>query len=289
MTAVISGIDHLLIAVSDLDRAAAAYRRLGFTLSPRALHSAEMGTANHTIMLERDYFELLAVLVPTERNVRWREALMAGEGVAGLAIATPEAAAARAAWLEAGLLPSEIVDFSRQVDRPRGRKMEARFEIVSLAKGTTPGASIFACAQLTREAVWLPELVVHPNTASSILKLAVSTPELAETAKSWRRALPGSTATAIDGGVQIRIGNHLVDLLEPQAAARRYRLTMPLDRPKAVAIDFAVDNFETCRAILGRNAIQAQFDGDVARISVDHACGVAITMLPAVLPLTADG
>src|SRR5947209_5881545 len=54
----ISGIDHLVIGVNDLDRAKAAYRRLGFKLSPRAVHSAAMGTANHTIMLERDYFEL---------------------------------------------------------------------------------------------------------------------------------------------------------------------------------------------------------------------------------------
>src|SRR5260221_10537976 len=114
MNPAISGIDHLLIAVSDLDRAAAAYRRLGFTLSPRALHSAAMGTANHTIMLERDYFELLAVLAPTERNLRWREALAAGDGIAGMAVATASAAASRAAWLEAGLSPSEIVSFSRQ-------------------------------------------------------------------------------------------------------------------------------------------------------------------------------
>jgi catechol 2,3-dioxygenase-like lactoylglutathione lyase family enzyme len=65
MPAAITGIDHVVIAVDDLDRAEAAYRRLGFTLSPRAVHSATMGTANHTIMLEHDYFELLAVLTPT--------------------------------------------------------------------------------------------------------------------------------------------------------------------------------------------------------------------------------
>ena len=75
----IGGIDHLVIAVSDLDRAAQAYRRLGFTLSPRAVHSAHMGTANHTIMLARDYFEVLGVLAPTKADARWRNALAQGD------------------------------------------------------------------------------------------------------------------------------------------------------------------------------------------------------------------
>src|SRR5579872_1241381 len=105
MTSAITGIDHVVIAVRDLDRAEAAYRRLGFVLSPRAVHSAQMGSANHTIMLAEDYFELLTMLTATERNIRWREALAAGEGVAGIAAATPNAAAAREAWQAAGLRP----------------------------------------------------------------------------------------------------------------------------------------------------------------------------------------
>jgi catechol 2,3-dioxygenase-like lactoylglutathione lyase family enzyme len=152
----ISGIDHLLIVVGDLDRAAATYRRLGFTLSPRAVHSAHMGTANHTIMLERDYFELLTVLAPTPANAKWRQALGDGEGLAGLAAATSSAAAAGAAWRDAGFAASDILAFARGVERADGIRMEARFEVVTLPDGAVPAMSIFACAQLTRDAVWLP-------------------------------------------------------------------------------------------------------------------------------------
>src|SRR5258708_36315876 len=134
MTAAIMGIDHVVIAVNDLDRAAAAYRRLGFTLSPRAMHSAAMGTANHTIMLEDDYFELLSVLTPTDRNARWREALADGEGVVGLAAATSGALAAHTAWLQAGLSAGDLVAFSRPVERPGRIHTGARFEAVSLPK-----------------------------------------------------------------------------------------------------------------------------------------------------------
>ena len=204
MTTAISDIDHIVIAVSDLDRASATYRRLGFTLSPRALHSASMGTANHTIMLQHDYFELLTVLTATERNLRWREALALGEGVAGLALVPTSAAAARDAWRGQGFNPSELVSFSRPVDRPGGSRMEARFEIVSLPKGSVPGASVFACAQLTRDAVWLPELMRHANTATAIRRLVVALPNVSEGAISWSKALSGAQSAVINGGIRLQ-------------------------------------------------------------------------------------
>jgi catechol 2,3-dioxygenase-like lactoylglutathione lyase family enzyme len=283
--AAISGIDHLLIAVSDLDRAAAAYRRLGFTLSPRATHSAQMGTANHTIMLEHDYFELLGILTPTESNGRWRRALTDGDGLAGFAAATPSAAAARSAWQAAGFAPSDILPFSRPVERPNGSKMQARFEIVSLPAETLPAMSIFACAQLTRDAVWLPELLAHPNTASAIRKLAIAAPDPQAAAGRWAKALPGSRTRAIDGGAQIRIGSHAIDLLDPEAAARRYALAEPVGRPRALAIEFAVTDVAACRAALARGGVAAHVDDARTAIAAELACGVVIAFAPSGAPL----
>ena len=37
------GIDHAVVMVKDLDKAAENYKRLGFTVSPRGTHSAHMG------------------------------------------------------------------------------------------------------------------------------------------------------------------------------------------------------------------------------------------------------
>ena len=64
----IAGIDHAVVVVKDLDAAAANWKRLGFTISPRGTHSAHMGTGNYTIMLGEDYIELLGVLDATEHN-----------------------------------------------------------------------------------------------------------------------------------------------------------------------------------------------------------------------------
>jgi len=281
----ISGIDHIVIAVSDLDRARRAFERLGFTLSPRARHSDVMGTANHTIMLQRDYFELLAVLTATERNRRWRDALASGEGIAGLALAPASAAAAKQAWEEEGFAPGDLVSFSRPVDRPDGSRMEARFEIVTLPKGSVPGASVFACDQLTRDAVWLPELMTHANTATAIRRLIVALPDPAAEKQVWMRALPGAAATAIEGGVRLRLGAHAVDLMTPRAAARLYGPAALARRPKAVAIEFAVADVAQCRAALIGNGVAAWAAGDRTAVAAAEASGAIILFAPEGAPL----
>ena len=49
----IRGIDHLVLCVRDLNRARRLYERLGFTVTPRALHP--FGTGNHLIQCEGNF------------------------------------------------------------------------------------------------------------------------------------------------------------------------------------------------------------------------------------------
>ena len=71
----VKGIDHCFALVQDLDLAARQYAALGFTLSPRGLHSEAKGSANYTIMFPDDYFELLGLLRETPGNASRRESL----------------------------------------------------------------------------------------------------------------------------------------------------------------------------------------------------------------------
>jgi hypothetical protein len=283
--AAIGGIDHLVIVVADLDRAEAAYRKLGFILSPRAQHSDLMGTANHTIMLQDDYFELLGIRMPTESNIRWREALSHAEGLAGLATQTFGAPDAQAAWRAQGFAPSDVRAFARAVTRSNGMKMEAKFEMTSLPNGTLPGASIFACAQLTRDAVWLPELMDHPNTAQAIRKFTIATPDPAKDAAVWERALPASTSRAVEGGMQIRVARNAIDFIDPKTAGSRFGFTDPEDRARAMAIEFGVKDVATCRAALAKIGVTARTSAHSLMVSAKDACGVTLDFVAAEAPL----
>ena len=88
------GIDHAVVMVRDLDKAAENWKRLGFTVSPRGTHSAKMGSGNYTIMLDPDYMELLGVLVETEHNAPTRAFLgKRGEGIERIAFTAVDSAA----------------------------------------------------------------------------------------------------------------------------------------------------------------------------------------------------
>src|SRR6201997_283980 len=87
------GIDHAVVVVGDLDKAAETWKALGFTVSPRGTHSAHMGSGNYTIMLDPDLFELLGVLVPPEHNAPTRDFLdRRGEGIERIAFTAIDSA-----------------------------------------------------------------------------------------------------------------------------------------------------------------------------------------------------
>ncbi len=57
-------LDHVLIAVHDLSRAAAVFsQELGFTLTPEGVHPGR-GTHNRLIVFGPEYLELIAVRDP---------------------------------------------------------------------------------------------------------------------------------------------------------------------------------------------------------------------------------
>jgi catechol 2,3-dioxygenase-like lactoylglutathione lyase family enzyme len=163
------GVDHVVITVRDLDAAARTWADLGFTIAPRGVHSAHMGTGNHTIMLAEDYIELLGVLAPTERNLPTRQFLTEREGLERIALTALDAGGLAEELKLRGLAAIGPVPFSRPVDLGGGRTGEARFETTQWPLDRKPGGmQLFACQHFTRETVWLPDLVRQPNTATRI-------------------------------------------------------------------------------------------------------------------------
>ena len=262
----IGTIDHVVIVVGDLAPSADVYRRLGFTLSPKGVHSAALGTENHTIMLQQDYFELLAVLAPTERNAEWRKVISRGGGVAGVAMATQDPHAARAYWLAAGLAPESAIKLTRVVPRSDGSAMEARFEVVSLDEVPATGLRAFVCSQPTREAVWLPELLGHANTAVAIRRITIACPDPDLSAAQWQRVLPAARALSTATGVALDTGHHTLDLV---------RVASPPVR--ALGMEFAVADLAACAAALQRGAMAFRQHDSTLLVGPENACNVAVT------------
>jgi len=275
----ITGLDHVVIAVGDLDRAAQIYRRLGFTLSPRGLHSPSMGTANHTIMLGQDYFELVTVIAPTEHNRRWREFIAKGDGIAATALATQDADATRSHWMAAAFSVGDVIPFSRPVERPDRESMEARFEVAILREDALPGLGLFACRHHTPEAVWLPELTRHPNTAVAVRTVTLASPDPRGAAERARNILgAGDLRESADGGMVLSLGPHTLSFVASSSA--------PLAGggpgsqqvvARAVGMDVAVESLEVCREVIAHSLPSIVVAQGHLRIPAVDACGVDLT------------
>jgi 4-hydroxyphenylpyruvate dioxygenase-like putative hemolysin len=157
-------IDHVVIAVRDLDAAAAGFRALGFTLTPRGFHS--IGSQNHCIMFAGTYVELLAAPVEHPWLDYYRRFLRQhGDGLAAVALATRDADAAYAELRAHGVAAKSPMDLSRPVEGG-----VARFRLVQI--DGTPG--VFVCQHLTRELVWRREWQAHANGAAELVGISLA-------------------------------------------------------------------------------------------------------------------
>ncbi|WP_018322686.1 VOC family protein [Bradyrhizobium sp. WSM2793] len=220
------GIDHAVVMVQDLDKAAENYRQLGFTVSPRGTHSAHMGTGNYTIMFDPDYMELLGVLVATEHNAPARAFLdKRGEGIERIAFTAVDSAAGAEEIRARGLAPIGPTDFERPVTLPDGTVSAAKFRTFMWPTAEAPGGvRIFACKHKTRETVWIPELMRHANAAKRIRQTLIATPEPAKDAAHLGRLIDREPTAEADGAVTVPSGGDRADFvyLTLDQLAKRY-------------------------------------------------------------------
>lgn len=254
MTHPITGIDHLFLLVRDLAAAATQYERLGFTVSPRGEHSDHMGTANHTIMLENDYLELLGVRKPTPNNAAWRAKLENGEGPTAVACRVADARAAVEDLRALGLPTTPATDFERPVTLPDGGEGRAAFTVAVFDPEVVPHGEVFLCQHHTRDTVWLPALMHHANGASALGGLVAAVDEPAAVAGDYARLFAAGVVTPVDGGVDVATGSAPVTFLEPAALARRYPGLDP--SPAAFAVlQIVTRNLEQTRSVITANDV----------------------------------
>jgi len=220
------GIDHAVVVVVDLDEAAATWKALGFTLSPRGTHSAHMGSGNYTIMLDPDYLELLGVLVPTEHNAPTRGFLdKRGEGIERIAFTAIDSAAGAEEIRARGYKPIGPIDFERPVTMPDGSQSAAKFRVFQWPVEEAPaGVRLFACQHKTRETVWIPELMTHPNGARRLRQVLIVTPDPGHDAAHLCRMIDRDARSETGGAIAVASGADRADFvfLSKDQLAHRY-------------------------------------------------------------------
>ena len=191
----------------DLDRAARAYERLGFTLTPRAAHP--WGTGNHLAQFGRNFLELLGLddpaRIPTPTAGEFgfgafnRDFLARREGMSMLVFEGRDAEADRAEFARASLGQFARFDFSRDATLPDGGTARVGFSRVFAARADWPEAAFFTCQQHAPEHFWKPAFQRHANTARGVVEVVMAAADPAQHA-DWFARLTGLRPETIDGG-----------------------------------------------------------------------------------------
>ena len=278
----IIGLDHVVVLTRDLAEGARRWQSLGFTVSPRGLHSASMGTANHTIMLGEDYIELIGVLAETERNLPSREFLARrGEGIERAAFTGTDADDGVAELKGRGFDALGPWEFGRPVDLPDGRRVQAEFRTFLWPVHERPGGlRVFACQHLTRDYVWIPEFTRHANTATRIDRIEMLSPDAAAAAAHMSRLIDRPAEMEADGALRVETGSGrgAFVFLDRAMLGKRHP-GVPLDSLPAeggVTISVGVSDLAAAKRAVGAKAITA--DERTVKVAPSEANGVILEM-----------
>jgi len=191
------GIDHLVLAVADLDAAGRLYEAMGFTVGARNRHP--WGTENRIVQFPGSFLELITVgggaTIPPHHGPSFSfgafvaDSLARREGLAMLVLESRNASADWSAFEDAGIGGFEPVSFSRLGRRPDGRPVHVAFTLAFARDVLAPEVGLFVCQQHYPENFWNPGFQTHPNGASGVMALTM----LAENPSDHAQALSAFT------------------------------------------------------------------------------------------------
>lgn len=160
-TPTVAGVDHIPVAVSDLEQADQAYRRLGFTLKPGRFH--QDGIRNEIVKFsDGTGVELITAPRATDAlTAEYRRILQLGEGGAFVALRAPNLASLEHQLDVAGLEYKGEAD-GHVVTLPLGSRLHHLFFDERIPSRTDA-----------------PRYFRHPNTATSLIGVWIAPDDLA--------------------------------------------------------------------------------------------------------------
>lgn len=177
-------LDHIVIAVDELDTAIADYQALGFNVLRGGDHPGRTTHNALVVFADGSYFELIAWKAPAPGERWWQLLQRRGQGLVDFALLPASTAGTVAEAARRGLALQGPLDGGRL--RPDGERL--RWQTARPPSSDLP----FLCGDLTPRALRVPEgdARVHPNGALGVASLAVAVHDL-EASRARYQALFG--------------------------------------------------------------------------------------------------
>lgn len=279
MTLPLSGLDHVLIGVRDLARAKTQYERLGFTVAPLGLHD-NWGTANHCVMFEGDYLELIGVVDPAKPTNNLAAFLTQREGIMGVSYAMGDAKKAVRDLVARGVRAEGPQALGRKAPDGEGR---LEFALARWPDEDSPGLPSFATQHLTPEKLRPKKLLPHANGAIGVIAVSVVVADPPSLVPAYERLFGAGSLVLTDETLTVHTGGTVMMFARPDDVGLLHpEIEAPdLAPPYALAVTLAVRDLKTVRAALKRNQAPILADRQESlTVAAEHACGAALEFTP---------
>ena len=278
------GIDHLVLAVRDLDKARAFYAALGFTLTPRALHP--WGTANHLVQLDGCFLEILGIAdaakIPPHAPDQFsfgahnREFLARREGLSMLVFQSHDTRRDQAEFAAAGLQTYAPFDFGREAKLPDGGTARVAFSLAYVTDPRMPDSAFFTCQQHAPKYFWKREYQVHGNGARTIAEVAMVAPDPPAFAGFFAKLQGSDSVRIIDGALAVATARGRIAVMTPRAFETRFAAPPSGGEPHLAAFRIAGADIKALAARLALAGMPHRLVDGAVRVPASLAFGVAI-------------
>ena len=280
-------LDHIGVAIKDLERGRAAFARLGFTLTPRSIHRGSptpgapvvpFGSGNHCAMFHEGYLEIVGLIDPTIfSNIKPMVARYEGAHIVAFGVESADATYTKLAGRGIPIEPA------RQLERdaaygPRNNELRrAAFRNMYFDQTQYPEARLLYIEHLTRDVLWQPHLLDHANGVVALSDVFLCVPDARAAADKYSALFSRPAEQVAPGEWRIALAHGQMWIATPDAWGGRSRGAAAPALPSPAGIGFKVKNLAATRALLASNGVEIRdgADGGVWIAPAD-ACGVAI-------------
>jgi catechol 2,3-dioxygenase-like lactoylglutathione lyase family enzyme len=252
-------IDHIVVAVRELDQAADFYCRLGFQVGARNQHP--WGTENRLIQFHSSFIELITtgsaarqIASHQQRQFSFgafvRDYLAGREGIAMLVLSSADAESDAAQFAKYGIGDFEPFSFARKARKPDGSETQVAFTLAFACDSAAPHAGFFVCQQHYPENFWNRSFQQHANSATNIAAVTLSAADPNRHAEFLTRFSGAEKQSQPAGGLRFALDGSLIEVVSVTQAQ-----TQSLPPPLLTSFSVQVEEIDTLLRLLRAEGI----------------------------------
>jgi catechol 2,3-dioxygenase-like lactoylglutathione lyase family enzyme len=256
-------IDHVVIAVKDLEAARASWQGLGFVVTPTTRHP--MGIANAFIQFESSFIELLTVVDPAsvpkataddfslaEFNCTFLER---HQGISTLVLQSRDIDADRTEFETQQLAVFGPFRFQHMATAPDGTERQVSVSMTFARERRLREAAFATCRHDSPQNFWHSEYQQHQNGAGRVSSAVLVARDPADFHEFLAKFSGQHDMISTSVGVVYHLGQSTIEVLSPVAFNVFFGETAEPDPRRFLGFRIAVADLDETRRVLGDNAV----------------------------------